>query len=80
VAERLDATGGMRALEDALGEALGRTVRITLGTLAPEAGSAAGPAPRITAESARADRLRRLVEEEPLLAAAVEAWDLELEE
>jgi DNA polymerase III subunit gamma/tau len=80
VAERLDATGGMRALEDALGEALGRTVRITLGTLAPEAGSAAGPAPRITAESARADRLRRLVEEEPLLATAVEAWDLELEE
>jgi DNA polymerase III subunit gamma/tau len=80
VAERLDATGGMRALEDALGEALGTKVRITLGTLAPEAGSAAGPAPRITAESARADRLRRLVEEEPLLAAAVEAWDLELEE
>jgi hypothetical protein len=33
---------------------------------------------RITAESARRDRLQRLMEGEPVLAAAVQAWDLEL--
>jgi hypothetical protein len=31
-------------------------------------------------ESARQDRLRRLTEEEPLLAKAVQEWDLELAE
>ena len=34
----------------------------------------------ITAESARRDRLSRLTEGEPTLAAAVQSWDLELVE
>ena len=33
---------------------------------------------RITAETARKDRLARLMEGEPVLSAAVQAWDLEL--
>jgi hypothetical protein len=33
---------------------------------------------RITAASARHDKLRRLMEGEPVLSAAVQAWDLEL--
>jgi hypothetical protein len=33
---------------------------------------------RITAESARQERLRRLGAEEPLLSAAIREWDLEL--
>jgi hypothetical protein len=42
-------------------------------------GGAAEPgANSITAETARRDRLCRLTREEPLLAAAVQEWDLEL--
>jgi hypothetical protein len=33
---------------------------------------------RITAETARNDRLTRMMEGEPVLTAAVQAWDLEL--
>jgi hypothetical protein len=45
---------------------------------ADAAQAAPDPAARITAESARRDRLARLMEQEPLLAQAVQAWDLEL--
>lgn len=70
-----------RALEEALGRQLGR--RVTVKYVAAEglgpavAGGGAGPA-RITNESARRDRLQRMMEGEPVLAAAVQAWDLEL--
>jgi hypothetical protein len=36
------------------------------------------PRGRITAETARKDRLLRMMEGEPVLSAAVQAWDLEL--
>ncbi|HEX6371424.1 MAG TPA: DNA polymerase III subunit gamma/tau, partial [Longimicrobium sp.] len=70
-----------RALEEALGRQLGR--RVTVKYVAAEGmgpmtgGGGAGPA-RITNESARRDRLQRMMEGEPVLAAAVQAWDLEL--
>jgi DNA polymerase-3 subunit gamma/tau len=70
-----------RSLEGALGRQLGR--RVTVRYVASEApmmsnaGGGAAPA-RITSESARRDRLQRMMEGEPVLAAAVQAWDLEL--
>jgi hypothetical protein len=74
--ERLGTPAARRAVEVALGERLGR--EITLSVHADAAQAAPDPAARITAESARRDRLARLMEQEPLLAQAVQAWDLEL--
>jgi hypothetical protein len=59
-----------------MGRRLGRAVSLDFVAL-DEAGPGGGEM-RITAETARRDRLQRLTEEEPLLAAAVQAWDLEL--
>lgn len=59
-----------------MGRRLGRPVRLEFAAMEGtdrEPGSG-----RITAETARRDRLKRLVDEEPLLAAAVQEWDLEL--
>jgi DNA polymerase III subunit gamma/tau len=65
-----------RALEEALGRRMGRRVSVLY--VAGQA-SAGGPAAtRITNESARRDRLQRMMEGEPVLAAAVQALDLEL--
>lgn len=77
VLERLGRGAQRRPLEAALTARLSRSV--TLQVLAStSAGRSAVPPTRITDESAREDRLRRLVEEEPALAAAVESWDLEI--
>jgi DNA polymerase-3 subunit gamma/tau len=65
-----------RALEDAVGRRLGR--RVTVQYVAAEAPAGGPAATRITTESARRDRLERMMEGEPVLAAAVQAWDLEL--
>jgi DNA polymerase-3 subunit gamma/tau len=70
-----------RALEVALGRRLGRRVAVRyVATEGPALGTGGAPgAPaRITSESARRDRLRRMMEGEPVLSAAVQAWDLEL--
>ena len=75
VLERLESPAARRALEDAMARRLGRPVSLVFAT----SDSRDAPAEqRITAESVKRDRLRRLTEEEPLLAAAVEEWDLEL--
>jgi len=75
--ERLRHSPVRRALEEALERRLGGAV--TLLVQASAATATADPSgPRITAESARRDRLSRLMEGEPTLAAAVQAWDLEL--
>ncbi len=68
-----------RALEDTLGRRLGRRVNVVYvaGAGGGEGGGGGAPS-RITAESARADRLERLAADEPLLRAAVQEWDLEL--
>ncbi|HST63216.1 MAG TPA: DNA polymerase III subunit gamma/tau [Longimicrobium sp.] len=70
-----------RTLEEALGRQLGRRVTVKYvaneAPLPPSSGGGAAPA-RITNESARRDRLRHMMEGEPVLAAAVQAWDLEL--
>jgi DNA polymerase-3 subunit gamma/tau len=65
-----------RALEDAVGRRLGR--RVTVQYVAADAPAGGPAATRITTESARRDRLERMMEGEPVLAAAVQAWDLEL--
>ena len=76
ILERMADAPARRPLEEAMGRRLGR--RITL-AFTSQRDEAADPAPlRITAETARRDRLRRLTDEEPLLAAAVQEWDLEL--
>jgi DNA polymerase III subunit gamma/tau len=75
--ERLHVSATRRALEESLSSRLGR--EITIEVAAPSVGAAAGEPPRrITAEVAREDRQRRLVQQEPLLADAVKEWDLEL--
>ena len=74
--ERLAERGATRRLEQALSERIGEPFRIQIVT-----GGGAGAEPgagRITAESARRDRLDRLMQEEPLLAEAVQEWDLEM--
>ena len=65
-----------RALEEALGRRLGRKVVVQY--VASQALAGGPGATRITNESARRDRLQRMMEGEPVLAAAVQAWDLEL--
>ena len=68
-----------RALEDALGRQLGRRVAVKYVAAEGEAAGRGAPAAgRITSESARRDRLQRMMEGEPVLLAAVQAWDLEL--
>jgi hypothetical protein len=74
--DRLGKRGTRKPLEAALARRLGRPVGLELTPSGGVEHSAAGG--RITAETARQERLRRLVEEEPLLAAAVQEWDLEL--
>jgi DNA polymerase-3 subunit gamma/tau len=74
--ERMESPAASRPLEQALSHRLGRAVRVVFAAVS---GGAAEPgANRITAETARRDRLDRLTREEPLLAAAVQEWDLEL--
>ena len=74
--ERLSHSAAKHALEQALGTRLGGRVTLELAT---GAATAADPRQnRITAASARHDKLRRLMEGEPVLSAAVQAWDLEL--
>jgi DNA polymerase III subunit gamma/tau len=75
--ERMAAPAARRPLEDALGERLGRPVGLAFSAGDVPAGTPRG-GERITAETARRDRLRRLTEEEPLLASVVQEWDLEL--
>jgi DNA polymerase-3 subunit gamma/tau len=75
-AERLSHSAAKHAVEQALGRRLGGRVTLELAT-----GAATAVDPRqnrITAASARHDKLRRLMEGEPVLSAAVQAWDLEL--
>jgi DNA polymerase-3 subunit gamma/tau len=76
VVEQLSTPVAKRALEDALARRLGGPVTVSFGVGEAPAQQAGGN--RITAESARRDRLQRLTEGEPVLAAAVQAWDLEL--
>ncbi|HEY7767977.1 MAG TPA: hypothetical protein VIB55_07325, partial [Longimicrobium sp.] len=76
VVDQLSTPVARRALEDALARRLGGPVTISFGVSDAPAQQAGGN--RITAESARRDRLQRLTEGEPVLAAAVQAWDLEL--
>ncbi len=80
VLDRLSAPAARRPLEEALGRRLGRRVSLAFAQGQQDAGGGGGGTGtgRITAESARRDRLRRLTEEEPLLAVAVQEWDLEL--
>ncbi|HEU4882441.1 MAG TPA: hypothetical protein VFT45_09360, partial [Longimicrobium sp.] len=72
----VSSAGSKRAVEEALGKRLGRKVSVHYVAGQAPAGGPAGT--RITNESARRDRLQRMMEGEPVLAAAVQAWDLEL--
>jgi DNA polymerase-3 subunit gamma/tau len=76
VLDRLATPASRRPLEKALSRRLGQP--ISLDFRAASVGQESASGARITAESARRDRLKRLTEEEPLLAKAVQEWDLEL--
>jgi hypothetical protein len=80
VLDRLSSPAARKPLEEALGRRLGRRVSLAFTQGQQDAGGGGGGTGtgRITAESARRDRLRRLTEEEPLLAVAVQEWDLDL--
>jgi hypothetical protein len=71
--EPVTSAGHRRTLEDQLGRRLGAKV-----SLRYVAGEAPAGGARITTESAKRDRLERMMEGEPVLAAAVQALDLEL--
>jgi DNA polymerase-3 subunit gamma/tau len=77
--EQLTEQGTARAaLEQVLGERLGRTVRLAVRALGGASTERATPPPRLTPAQVQQDRLARLAEEHPVLGQAVEAWDLEL--
>lgn len=74
--ERMSNATAIRPLADALSEQLGQ--KLSIEVLPSAAAEPAEGTPRITAETARRDRLEQITAEEPLLAAAVKALDLEL--
>jgi DNA polymerase III subunit gamma/tau len=74
--ERLEDHTRRSSLERAFTERLG--LPITIRFVVAEVDSGELGQRRITVEGARQERLRRLASEEPLLAAAVQEWDLEL--
>ncbi len=74
--ERISNRTASRPLAEALSEQLGQKVAVEVLTISGS--QQPDSAPRITAETARRDRLEQLSAEEPLLAAAVKALDLEL--
>jgi hypothetical protein len=76
--DRMADEASRRPLRTALSERLGRPVELEFTT--DESAQSDRGLRRITAEGARQERLRRLTAEEPLLNAAVQAWDLELME
>jgi DNA polymerase III subunit gamma/tau len=76
VLERFGDAAARRPLETALARRLGAGVKLTF--VGGQASAEEPGGQRITAESSRRDRLRRLAEGEPVLTAAVQAWDLEL--
>ena len=75
--ERLSASEARRGIEAALAKRLGGPVTLELAEGAASGAIDPGKG-RITDASARKDRLNRMMEGEPVLAAAVKAWDLEL--
>jgi hypothetical protein len=75
--EKLAHPATFKAVQDAFSEALNGPVTIELATGAASSVDGRG---RITAASARQDKLRRMMDGEPLLTAAVQAFDLELED
>jgi len=78
--ERVQESSVRKKLASALAEQLGvDRLEVAIREDADRgAGNDEGAPRRITDESAREDRLRRLVEDEPILAEAVKSWDLEL--
>jgi DNA polymerase-3 subunit gamma/tau len=76
VLERMEHAAARRPVEKALGRRLGRRVSLSFSA---SAGSAPGAGDRrITAQTARAERLRQLSADDPRLARVVEELDLEL--
>jgi DNA polymerase III subunit gamma/tau len=71
-----------RAVQQTLGEILGRDIQLLVRSAASAAAPGAGPRPdapsRITPERVRGERLARLSSQDPLLARAIQHWDLEL--
>ncbi|HEX6940739.1 MAG TPA: DNA polymerase III subunit gamma/tau [Longimicrobiales bacterium] len=69
-----------RQLESALVRRLHREVSLEVRAQGGAGDRAGVPPRRLTPEQVKADRLRRLMQEEPLLGRAVQEWDLELED
>jgi DNA polymerase-3 subunit gamma/tau len=76
--ERLTTDAAARKqIEGALARRLGRTIALEVRAQGGAGDQAPAPPPRLTPEQVKADRLRRLMEQEPLLGRAVQEWDLE---
>jgi hypothetical protein len=80
VLERMGSAASRKPLEEAVSRRMGGAEVKLVFTAGQAAAAEESGGSRITAESAKKDRLRRLAEGEPTLAAAVQAWDLELVE
>ncbi len=76
ILERMESPAARRVLEEAMAKRLRR--RVSLAFASTDGGGAPLEPQRLTAETVKRDRLRRLTGGDPLLAAAVEEWDLEL--
>jgi hypothetical protein len=77
--DKLGSSVSRKPIEETMALKLGAEVKLVF-TVGQAAAVEESGGSRITAESAKKDRLRRLAEGEPTLAAAVQAWDLELVE
>jgi DNA polymerase III subunit gamma/tau len=76
--ERLADPAAQQALQQALQDRLGRTVRLEIRGVGAQSGQGLSVPARLTPEKVRQDQLARLSREQPTLDRAVKEWDLEL--
>jgi DNA polymerase-3 subunit gamma/tau len=76
--ERLADPAAQQALQQALQDRLGRTVRLEIRGVGAQSGQGHSVPVRLTPEKVRHDQLARLSREQPTLDRAVKEWDLEL--
>jgi DNA polymerase-3 subunit gamma/tau len=76
--ERMGDPAALQAIQQALGDRLGRAIRLEIRAVGMRAGQGPATPSRLTPEKVRTDQLARLSKEQPTLERAVKEWDLEL--